>query len=131
MLHLFDVSRAILAWRVKQCSGLVTPSSSWQDMVASDEDQSHKAVCGGFLILFAIVMTMLATIYLANHAGFLVDALKLLPDNPGWDWFFGWTILLAANTILGLPIWSALFVVSGLVFGQRLSRLTAKLQEQT
>lgn len=99
-------------------------------MVASD-DQSHKAVCGGFLIFFAIVMTLLATIYLANHASLLVDGLKLLPDNPGWNWFFGWTILLAANTTLGLPIWSALFIVSGLVFGQRLSLLTAKLQEQT
>jgi len=85
-------------------------------MVASD-DQSHKAVCGGFLILFAIVMILLATMYLANHTGLLVDGLKLLPDNPGWDWFFGWTILLAANTTLGLPIWSALFIVSGLVFG--------------
>lgn len=130
MVHLFDVSRAILAWRVRQCSGLVTLWSSWEDMVASD-DQSHKAVCGGFLIFFAIVMTLLATIYLANHASLLVDGLKLLPDNPGWNWFFGWTILLAANTTLGLPIWSALFIVSGLVFGQRLSLLTAKLQEQT
>jgi len=95
-----------------------------QLMAASDEDQRNsKLACGGVLVLVGgIVMVAVAgTIYWIGPERFFETVLAFLPDHPGSKWAFGWTLFLCANSVLGMPIWSAVCVLTGFLFGRWLS----------
>ena len=93
-------------------------------MAASDEDQrNNKLVCGGLLALVGgtVTVALAGTIYWIGPERFFETFLALLPDHPGSKWAFGWTLFLCANFVLGMPIWSALCVLTGFLFGRWLS----------
>lgn len=43
--------------------------------------------------------------------------LHILPDNPGWGWYCAWTVLITVSIVCILPIWSAMCIASGAMFG--------------
>lgn len=60
-------------------------------------------------------------VYAVGPTTLLAEALRMLPDDPGWGWFIGWALVLLISIVLMLPMWQALCIASGLMFGRGLS----------
>ena len=123
---MFCVCRANLVQNIRQCRNrrYHRLHSLATLMAASDEDQQNgKLACSCLLVLFlvAVTVTFVVAVTVSGPERLFGHALKLLPDDPGWNWGCGWTLFLCITSVLGLPIWSAACVLTGLMFGQRLS----------
>ena len=85
----------------------------------SNEQIVHCALFQCFGII--LVAVPVAALYFLGPTDLFSRLLKFLPENPGWNWFFGWELFLFLMTLLALPVWPAACVASGLMFGQQLS----------
>eukprot|EP00438_Fugacium_kawagutii_P009776 Skav218797 [mRNA] locus=scaffold1140:212667:215312:- [translate_table: standard] len=89
-------------------------------MVASDENRNDKLAWSSIAFLGLSTVIVVAAIYFAGPKYLFQTALKLLPSHPGWNWVFGWALLVCLIAVVASPIWSAVSVLTGLMFGLHL-----------
>lgn len=71
----------------------------------------------GLMVIVGMFLASLLVTALYGPTAMLRFVLLLLPDKPGWTWFFGWCSTIVVTTMLTLPVYTPLAMASGLVFG--------------
>mmetsp|Transcript_130682 Transcript_130682/g.310020 ORF Transcript_130682/g.310020 Transcript_130682/m.310020 type:complete len:257 (+) Transcript_130682:59-829(+) len=79
----------------------------------------ENRACQYASILACVATAAVASIivYAVGPTTLLAEALRMLPDDPGWGWFIGWALVLLISIVLMLPMWQAVCIASGLMFG--------------
>ncbi|CAE6971312.1 unnamed protein product [Symbiodinium sp. CCMP2592] len=69
------------------------------------------------LVCLAIAVVAAVLVYWIGPTHLIGEVLLLLPDKPGCGWFAAWAFLLLATVVFMVPLWQAICVASGLMFG--------------
>lgn len=85
--------------------------------MASDDDQSRRIALQGLLLIAAALLLPVVVVYAIGPSYCLTQVLKLLPEHPGRSWFLGWGLFLFIAAVLAVPLWPAICVLSGFMFG--------------
>lgn len=64
-----------------------------------------------------ILLCMSLAIAFLGPTAVLHQMLHILPYNPGWGWYCAWTVFIITSIVCILPIWSAMCIASGAMFG--------------
>lgn len=95
--------------------------SSTGQAASEDSKLDEAAVCGAQQIALAACLcfsfTVAVGIIYYGPTDILRKLLRLVPADPGWDWFVGHGLLTSFSIVLILPIWPPLCMASGLIFG--------------
>lgn len=91
----------------------------WQSYVSDDMDS--ESCCApqyvGACLCLTFCIGLAAAIFYYGPVTVLGNLLKMLPKEPGWDWFIGYAIATTLSIVMMMPIWPPLCMASGLLFG--------------